>query len=61
MGVCECIVTCVAIVVIGMVLTVLIMCLTDKGRIYMDEAINKEEQVLTEQKSKKKSFFSRED
>lgn len=62
MGVCECIVTCVGLLVGGIVLTVLIMCLTDKGRIYMDEAINKEEEkVLTEQKSKKKSFFSRED
>lgn len=62
MGVCECIVTCVGIIVAGMVLTVLIMCLTDKGKEYIDEAEEQEEEerVLTE-KPKKKSFFSRED
>ena len=61
MGVCECIVTCVGLLVGGMVLIVLIMCITDKGRIYMDEAINKEEEKVLTEKPKKKSFFSRED
>lgn len=61
MGVCECIVTCIGLLVGGMVLIVLIMCITDKGRIYMDEAINKEEEKVLTEKPKKKSFFSRED
>ena len=61
MGVCECIVTCIGLLVGGMVLIVLIMCITDKGRIYLDEAINKEEEKVLTEKPKKKSFFSRED
>ena len=61
MGICECIVICVGIMVVGLVVIVAIMCLTDKGRIYMDEAINNEEEkVLTEQKPKKKTFFNKE-
>ena len=59
MGVCECIVTCVAIIVTGMVLTVLIMCVTDKGKEYIDKENEKEEEKTEEQVLTDRNFLTK--
>jgi len=64
MGVCECIVTCVGLLVGGMVLIVLIMCITDKGQEYIKKEKEKqeektEEEILTEKTERYNNFFKK--